>query len=302
MSPFTEVCKDPWGAPAHGVTDEFSSPTAALKLKSATSLTTNSSGNAAIGIQGTSLHSSHFNVATVTVDAITNWTATVAAHPDYTSLAATYIKYRPVSMGVKVYYTGAEQTTAGLISISAIEGSSLSFVPTTVSEMADLPNTTTIASAAMTKPLCGACHMFDRAKFMQWNSSEWVDFFPYFIVAVSGAQASSACVRIEVTINLELLPILTAFAAHHASAVVPSSASDMEQTRRLTVSRTGEMDEVIKPKPLAQKRKTAGSSSRRTAKRAKIAPARMASYRIAPAGAYKRRKSSKRKRKLYRRR
>lgn len=302
------MVKDPWNAAPAGVADEFSSPTAAMKLKSAVTLATNNVGNAALAIQAGSLQGFHFNTATVnaSTEVIANWTAANVAHPDYASMIATYNKYRPVSIGVKVYYIGAEQTTSGLIMVSAVEGIGTPTVtnfPTNVSEIADLPNTKTIAPATMVQPICVAAHMFDRPKFAAWTSTDWVDFFPTIVVGVSGALASAQCVRIECTLNLELLPLMTAFAAHHFVAPVPSNPTVVTAVRRLPTSRVGysESEVIGMANVSGVKRTTSGTRKRRSSRPAPLMMANTRSiYKRGSGG--KRRKTSRRKRKLYRRR
>ena len=306
MADFVAVLKDPWNAPAAGVADEFSSPTACMKLKSAVSITTNATGNAALAVQLGSLSGFHFIAATaVTNDVITAWTSGTG-HPDYASMVATYNKYRPVSVGVKVFYTGAEQTTAGLITVSVVDGigtPTTSNMPTSIAEFADLPNTKTVASASMTEPLCAAAHMFDRPKFMGWTATDWIDFFPTLIIGVTGAQVSASVLRVEVTLNLELLPLMTAFAAHHYTSPVPASEVHMVTGRRLPTSRvaSGEAAVIAMGVPTGTKRKSSGTSVSRKKAKTRASNVMMVNYRPKRA-AYRKRRTVKRKRKLYRRR
>jgi hypothetical protein len=317
-SDYIAVIKDPWEAPPSGIADEFSNPTTALKVKSAFTLTTNNAGNAAFvltpSIAAGALHS---YVATVTAatDTITAYTGTT--HPDSVSLAAQFQKYRPVSMGVKVFYTGAESTTAGLITLSVNDGIGVNGVPSTIllptaiSEWADLPNAKTVACAAMTEPLACRASAFDRPSFDGLNQAHWALYFPDVLVGITGAAISLACIRIEATLNLELIPLMTAFAAHHGSVTVPHDPSTMVTARRLGMAVVGTPAEVVSHQGYGgvkrpRNKSRAGEVAKRRSRPAlRRMPPRMMSYRTGRIFGNTRRvkrKGGRRRRTLFRRR
>lgn len=306
--PYYDVCRDPWNSPAAGVSDEFSNPTVALKVKSAYNMATNNVGNCAVVFMPGNWDSGFNYVATLTASTDTIASYGTNAHADYTSLAALYNLYRIVSVGVKVFYVGAEAATGGLITLGAMPifgnptvtpgiGGSL---PTTVGDWNDLPGTKSMACAAMTEPFCLAAHSFDRPSFLSLSDNlGGLTYFPSVLVGLTGGAVSTNCLRIEVTYNLELIPIMSSFASSQLSSVVPMDIPSSTRVRHLLPVSVGHGEAaVIAAKSPAVKRKFTGSRVAPT-KRARATPLpMMANYRIRTAvpaysTTYRRKKKTK---------
>lgn len=310
-SGYYSVCHDPWNAPAAGVADEFSNPTVVMKVKTAHNITTNNAGNAALVVMPGNWDAGYTYLATVTAGTDTITAYVGSSHADYASLAAIYGQFRPVSVGVKVYYTGAESTTAGLITLGAMPIGGLPSItaglngslPVSVADWNDLPGTKTIACAAMTEPFCLAAHSFDRPQFKLFSdNNSGVDFFPDVCVGITGGAASSNCLRVEVTFNLELIPLMSTFQSQQMAAIVPLDTMQVARVRRLDPSTVAHGEAaVISSRSITQAKK---SRSRTIAKKRSRPLPMMQNYRKASrVGSYTRkRKIVRRKRKLYRRR
>lgn len=150
-------------------------------------------------------------------------------------------------MGLKVFYTAAEQATAGVIGIVPLMSVNPTIItcPTDLTAWTQMPMAKTAAAAAMTEPLAGACHSFDRPQFHTVSNPQQ-DRFPSMCVLVLGAPASISCVRVEVQVNIEVLPKLTtAFSGNNAQPVA-YDATEMHVARRLTPARIGSVAEVTK--------------------------------------------------------
>jgi len=311
---YYNVCHDPWNAPAAGVADEFSNPTVCLKVKTAHTIQTNTAGNAAIAFMPGDWDTGYTRLATVTAgtDTITGYVG--GPHNDYASLSGLYNLYRPVSVGVKVYYTGAESSTAGLITLGALPLAGNPSItpgqgglPTAVADWNDLPGTKTIACAAMTEPFCLAAHSFDRPAFtILSDNAGCIYWFPTVLVGITGAAASTNCLRIEVTFNLELIPIMSTFASNQLASVVHLDPPAIVKVRQLSPVNVGHGEALV----LGERKRGIGKIGSRSSapkKRRKTLPM-MQNYRkpvraSSRVGSYSRkRKSVRRKRKLYRRR
>lgn len=271
---YLKCIANPWGDPA-GISDEFSMPTAAVKVRSIHPVLTSDNGSQCLILQPWDLFGTFSQVC-----GFTTGTSTISAygaynHPDQASLNSYYNMYRSVSMGVKVFYTGAEQTTAGTISIVPIMSviPSLTSMPTDLTAWTNMPDAQTVAAAAMTEPLCGACHSFDRPQFHPLGVTQQ-DRFPSLAVVVTGCQASAAVIRVEVQVNIEVLPKLTtAFSGNNAQPVA-YDPTEMNTARRLTPARVGNESDVTRMPRMATKTVT-----RKRKAPARSAPARSTAVR-----------------------
>lgn len=248
---FYKVVRDPWDAPPAGIADDFSAPTCPLKLRSAHYLTTNTLGHCAfmfspvLDAGGTW---NYANVATaVASDTISAWAST--DHPDAAALIAAYSLYRPVSVGIKAYYVGPVTSTSGILTVAPAQGisSPATQLPTSITELADLPGAVNQSAASMTDALCFVGHMYDRVMFNALTTGLHANAFPSCIVALTGGLASTAVLRVEVTLNCEFIPLLTNIISSQSASVQGASNVIMDQTRRLGSHRIGDVKKVLSP-------------------------------------------------------
>lgn len=133
-------------------------------------------------------------------------------------------------------------------------------VPALMSAYANLPGASSVALSAMTEPLCLVGHMFDRVSFAIPNgASNNLNAFPACAIVVQGAAASvTATVRVEITLNVELVPYFGNNIAANGSTVVQHDDDQMaEVSRRLQPGRSGTLAEVTRLLPDPKKRKRA---------------------------------------------
>jgi len=250
QSAYFEVCRDPIGAPAAGIADEFSNPTAAIKLRSTHQLTVNSAGNGALAFIGNNIDTSFVSNATVTAgtSTITAWTGT--AHPDYTTLDTSYYLWRAVSMAIRIFPINAEASLAGTITAGSLDGVNspldiTTTMPADTLDLTEMPGSKTVSVATMTDSLVAVCHNFDRPPFMGLSGAGNNLCFPTLFVAVNGAQASTNVLRVECFLNVELIAKWNTLASLNHSRVYQHSAFAMSSVaRRLATSRVGSEAQV----------------------------------------------------------
>lgn len=309
---YYDICKDPWNAEPAGVADEFSMPTVAMRLKSAFTLNSNNVGACGIGFQAGNLDTGFSVVPTITVGTTTVTAfSTYTKHADYDSLNAIFGYFRPISVGVKVYYIGAESTTAGLITLGSFpisaNGIGNGLLPADISDWNDLPGTKTIAPAAMTEPFCLATHSYDRPSFRALGSDlASGDFFPVMLVGGTGLAVSTNVLRVEVTLNVELIPLLTTFQSHQRAAVVEYDPIEIGRVRRLPANNVGQGEDLVvaeRSSGAKRARVSRGAPKKRSRVSKRSLPPMMQNYRKpAMSRRYPKRRKIRRKRKLYRRR
>lgn len=276
-TPYMRVCADPFNAPAVGIPDEYEGLTVPFKLRTAINATTNAAGAFLVAFTGRldgSSTDSYSNVATAaTATTITAFAGT--DHPDLTSFSANFRTYRPVSAGIKVYYTGAESTTAGILTVGHLEGLATTTVdgkewPLDISDWVDLPGAYTHSCAAMTEPLMAVARCYDRPGFAS-PSTIINQYFPSLFVSGLNLPASSTVVRIEAVLNLECVPYVGNQVSQHLSSVTAPNTSHMEMTsRRLATTKVGPAStlarNMLSLSSMVSKRKKRPSKKRRKRK------------------------------------
>lgn len=246
---FINVCKDPFGAPPAGIADDFSAPTCPLKLRSAHYIQTNTLGHCAFVISPVidgGAAWAYANTATATAsDTISAWVG--ADHGDLAALSAAYTSWRPVSLGVKAYYVGPQSTTAGIMTVAPIQGLSapITQLPTSITELADLPGAVNVAAATMTEPLVCIANMFDRVGFALLGSGNHAYTMPSVVIALTGGLASTNVLRVEVSMNCEYLPLYSNIVSSQAATPQGTSSSAMDTVRRLGAYRIGSAKAII---------------------------------------------------------
>jgi len=254
---YVDTCLNPWTESPAGVADEFSMPTSCLKFRCVTNgVSSTGNGNVLTIINPWATGSTagvgtqFLNVATFTASSNTIASYSDFAHPDVVTINQNFDRFRTVSAGVKVYYTGAEQTTSGTITIIPIVSvlPSLTTMPTDAAAWTNLPGARTVAAAAMTEPLCGAFHSYDRPRFHFGTDVSGNAWFPSFAILGLGLQATSAVLRIELEVNLEVIPRMITPINANSFSVQQYSDGQMSVTRRLDSTRVGNLSQVTSMK------------------------------------------------------
>jgi len=286
-SPYMRVCADPFNAPPVGLPDEYEGLTVPIKLRTATNITTNNAGAYLATftgrIDGTATDS-YANSATLTAGTTTITGFTGTDHGDLTSFSTNFRYCRPISAGIKVYYTGAEATTSGILSVGHLEGlqtttvSSTEF-PLAVEEWIDLPGVYSHSCASMTEPLMAICRNYDRPVFAN-VATDVKTYFPSLFTAGVNLPASLPVVRVECVLNLECIPFIGNQISSHLTSKVPPSYQAIEMVgRRLSTAKSGLASIVQKPltigsgsKPRSSKKKkrTKKRSARRMTSSARV--------------------------------
>lgn len=269
-STYVSTCLNPWVESPSGVADEFSMPTSCVKFRSTQGSATSTGGHLltiinpwAIGSVagvGTQFLSYGASFSTTTTTLLTYGDGT---HPDVATINQNFDRVRTVSAGVKVYYTGAEQTTSGTLTVVPIISvlPSMTSMPTDIGTWTNMPGAKTVAAAAMTEPLCGAFHSYDRPRFHLGNDVNGNAWFPSFAIIGIGLQASSACIRVELEVNLEVVPKLITAINANSFQVAAYNDTAMQTTRRLDSARVGNLAQVISMAGLKGMRRKKGRMS-----------------------------------------
>lgn len=288
---FYNVVRDPWNSPPAGIADDFSAPTCPLKLRSAHYVQTNTLGHCAIAVSPALDGSgtwAYTNIATATAsDTISAWAG--SDHGDIAALTAAYTSWRPVSIGIKAYYVGPAQTTAGIMTVAPIQGltAPITQLPTSITELADLPGAVNVSAATMSDSLNFVGHMFDRVAFQPLGTGLHAYTFPSCVIALTGGLASTNVLRVEVTFNVEFLPLYTNIVSAQSATAADTSSAALGATRRLGSFRIGDMKKMLAPSMTFS---TAASAKK---KKAKTATNTRASYAYIPRRSYGRRKRSR---------
>lgn len=256
---YLQCILNPWGEAA-SVADEFSMPSAAVKFRSVHQITSSDNGAALFVIQPWDLFNQFFQQASFTTGSNTIASFAQGTHPDVTAINNYYNQYRTVSLGIRAFYTGAEQTTAGVLGIVPLCGvvASTTATPTDLTAWTQMPMAKTVAAAAMTEPLCAAAHSFDRPIF-HTNTVQAYNCCPSMAVILLGGPVNASVLRIEIQVNCEVLPKLTSAFQGLATQPTANDPSQMNIARRLTPARVGTAEEITSTKLIAgpvRKRKT----------------------------------------------
>jgi len=249
---YVTTCVNPWVEAPAGVADDFSMPTACLKFRNIYNSVSSAGGHVVTIVNPWAIASSTgvgtqfgsagvFTAATTTLASYTD-----SQHPDITTINTNFDRFRTVSAGVKVYYTGAEQSTAGVITIVPIVSviPSTTTMPTDAGVWGNMPGARTVACTAMTEPLCGAFHSFDRPRFHNGLDVSGNAWFPSFAIVGIGMLANTAVLRIELEVNLEVIPkLITSLNANSFQTFGHSDAA-IAITRRLDSTRVGSLSQV----------------------------------------------------------
>jgi len=245
---YYNIVKDPFTAAPSGITDEFAGKTAALRINQTILLSTPTgvSYTAAV-VKATTPNASFIQSLTTDAAGVVQ-TAANTALEGYADLAAHYSLMRPVALGVKAYYTGAEANTAGTISVCVLNGvSTYQSFPADLDTWFNLEDCQTVPAAGMTGPLCATCHNYDRPGFAAWNTSNHLACFPAIGVFGAGLPAATTgVIRLEISFVMEMVPIHGSVLAQSVSKIHPHDPMDQANTaRRLPVARLGSEAEVI---------------------------------------------------------
>lgn len=274
---YFDVCRDPWDAPPAGLPDLYESHSVPLKLKASFLINSQADGTFVVAFHPLLSGTTGFSaVGSSTAGSIT--AVAGANHPDITSITAQFNSWRPISVGVKCFYLGAEGTSSGVISCGHNDNFQFTTAgignnfPTAISDWSDLPNSSSSAVAALTEPMAVAARAFDRAGFNAVVNTIISLAFPTCWVTGTNLPASIPVCRIEVALNIEAIPFYgNQLTAHLQTQTPPNEAAIASVHRRLGVVRTGTLSKVMSMVGGPTKRKTTRRRKprKRTYKRAR---------------------------------
>lgn len=239
---YAAALANPFDGPVSGVIDEFGGKTVAFRINQTQLLST----TAGVGYTGAVIKTTNLSgipIQTLASDAAgTTFVASAVPLEGAADLIAHYDTFRPVSMGVKVYYTGAEATTAGTVSVAVVNGvTTYNDFPSDFDSWFNLPDSHTVACASMTEPIVAICHSYDRPRFSSWTATTQDLFFPAIGVWGAGLPANvTGVLRMEISWVVEAIPMYGSVLTQHQAAVTPSDPVAMSIVqRRLAVARVG---------------------------------------------------------------
>jgi len=265
-SKYEAIIADPFGADPVGIPDLYAGKTAAFRINQTQLLDTPTG----VPYTGCIIKADGLNTSVVQTLASNSAGNTLVATNvplvGYSDFLAHYKYWRPVSLGVKVYYTGQESLTAGTITVGAIPGGATYLdLPADFDDWFTIDGCHTAAVSSLTGPLVIACHSYDAPRFGAWTTTSNNSFFPTAFVMGAGLPVTtSGLIRIEFSLCIEAIPLHgSVLAGHHAVAVPPDSNAMDQGHRRIGAIRTGAPEEVIMSTSLKR------SSTRQQASRAK---------------------------------
>lgn len=256
---FVQCLRDPINALPARYPDEFQGRTVALKIRKSVPLTpvivAPATTSTACGvIIYPSLLQFH-QALTVNNTALTTGAGSAIPHDEYNTLLSNMKKWRPVSMGIRVTYTGSNDTSQGEVIIYGSEGQAFNVdVPAnsdyslTVTDWRDYQGAVSQDVRGLGKGLHASVHNFDRSPFFDIGADAAAlrSIFPQINVAVTGIRPDDPAFRIETYFNIECVPKPTS--VHHDLATVGEhNPGDAMVGRRLASVRVG----VAAPKVLA---------------------------------------------------
>jgi len=242
---------NPFDGPVSGIVDEFAGKTVAFRISQTHLLSTPAGVSYTVGIvKSVNVPASFIQTFAPAADGAINYNVpTNTAIDGATDLATHYDQYRPVALGVKAYYTGAEANTAGTISIAALNGiGAAADFPADADQWFNLPDCHTAACASLTGPIVSMVHAFDRPRFGNWDSTDTQNFFPAIGVMGAGLVANTTgVIRLEISLVVEAIPKYGSVITQHTANVTPHSPMELSQAhRRLPVARSGEASIIPK--------------------------------------------------------
>lgn len=256
-SSYAAVCADPFDAPPAGLPDDYEGQTIPYKIKASYVLSTNDNGSLCIVFCPIINGAVAYNYAqSATCTTLTNniTAFTGVAHPDAATVVANFYAWRPISAAIKVFYLGAEATSAGVIGVGHSDGLTPSTAnigthfPLNLSDWFDMASTFTQSVTSMTEPSMVAVRAFDRCPFITPNATGFVQTFPaMWLVGTNLPVSLGSAVRVECVLNCEMLPFHgNALTSHMQTVTQPNPASIMTVHRSLGVVRTGMAGSVVR--------------------------------------------------------
>lgn len=257
MSAYAKVIADPFDAAPCGIPDEYEAQTVSIKLKASYTVSTNDNGSFALVISpvidgGAGSNYSALASCTATTSNISAFTA--SDHPDAATHTANFYLWRPVSAGMRVFYLGAEATSAGVIGVGhndaliATTGGIGTQFPTAIADWFDMSGVFSQSVTAMTEPSMVAVRNFDRPVFTGLSATSQTTNFPaMWVVGTNLPVSLASAVRVECVLNCEMIPYHgNALTSHMQNITPPSAATIISAHRQLGTVRTGTATELAK--------------------------------------------------------
>jgi len=255
---FVACLKDPINAAPAQYPDEFQGRTVALKIRQSVPLVPSGNSTTGESSAGIVISSSLFKFAipfASTAGVVTAYGA-VVSHDEYGTLLSNMKAYRPVSLGVRVVYTGSNDTSKGEVITYGAENNFLNALnPTTIAasdisakftDWRDYQGAVSVDVRTLGKGIFSAVSAFDRMPFLPLDTDviELRKYFPELNLAISGVIQADAGFRVETYMNIECIPKPTS--VHHDLArPSPQSPSAQAAARRLSSVRVG-----MRPPPM----------------------------------------------------
>lgn len=288
MSAYSKVIADPFDASPCGIPDEYEAQTVSIKLKASYTIATNDNGSFAFVISPVIDGAGATTANYAAVASCTAGTSTIVGfassdHPDAATHTANFYLWRPVSAALRVFYLGAEASSAGVIGvgyndalIATTSGLGTQY-PTAIADWFDMNGVFSQSVTAMTEPSMVTCRNFDRPSFQGLTGTLHTTNFPSMWVVGSNLAASlTSAVRVECVLNCEMIPFHgNALTSHMQSVTAPNANTIISAHRQLTPVRTGTATELAKEvsmvNSLSKKKRKRGAGGDSASKRGRPA-------------------------------
>lgn len=246
---YCQCLADPSGSPPCRVPDEYVSPTNALKVTDEYTITTDANGYAAFGVAPSLARANYTHVITTTTGVQSVTTSTYTAHPDYTSLTASFANGRQVTAQIIISYIGPVQTSCGRL--IAIESDTVAAIDN------NNPLSAVYDDGESSPAVDGKVIILRPTQSPRFESLGATGFmsqtFPYWQFIVAGGDPGKVVFSVRVVRHLELIP-LKASIMRGSAAPEPFNPDALAIGANMSqVAKTGSLEQASSMKSMAIK-------------------------------------------------
>jgi hypothetical protein len=220
------MCASPAKNPAARLPDEYVGETSIIKLKFARTIASDGAGKLAFALFP-DLSGVQYAGAVIAGDAIT-WNAGTQ-HPDYVAFNNESVRMRFLAAEAELSYVGAEQTSAGRLSVMRSEAVAGSFEADITAHFDDLESHNLSVHAIKDKQLSVILNAYDRPVFLGNGTPDHSRYFPCITMVGTGLEFSKPVIQLTYTVAIEFVSKPTSLLRHHQrlAPVAPNQAAEV---------------------------------------------------------------------------
>lgn len=280
---FGLMMASPANNPVARLPDNFVGATSIIKLKYTTTLTGDVSGNLAYAIAPRLDQFQYAGATTDNATKVITW-GTATEHPENTAFVAEAARMRFLASEVQLSYIGAEDASAGRLSIIKTEAGEGSWETNQTNHFNDLESHVISVHQIKAAHLSAVLTPYDRPYFDGSQSVNHADYMPALTIVGAGLP-STACLQVTVTTCLEFVAKPTSLLRHHQrqAPVDPDAMMDVQRKLKdvsyVGVQKNAEREEKVKQNKKRRRSHSSNKENRRVAKRSKTVKNKRATIR-----------------------